>query len=274
MKGIAIFVMLTCAIFTIFLLSNRRYQSGNVMQKGIGKDISDFFLYSYPTDNYGVGTSCAGAWMPEGMILCDMKQTYGLNLVTTDQEAWKTVNGYAYVGVGGEVVLDDSLTAEYATNVLLPNIMNKLNICATANEINHVHLRITGAMIRYLNYGAFKHYVMSGANPALLTAWNNKSLLVATADIVLTSYTLEIYPQENYRASLRATFNAAINNMSTSQDSMGIGISVQKNGQLLLRSNKHVVLGVYISRQTKTGVWGKEDDFTGWEHAGYTQYLF
>src|SRR4051812_6539361 len=68
------------------------------MKHAIGSIIDKYTVYSYPTNNFGVGTSCRNKWVPQGVMVCDMVSNFGLDTVKENEMQWKNVNGYAYYG--------------------------------------------------------------------------------------------------------------------------------------------------------------------------------
>lgn len=228
------------------------------IQTALGNTSKGFWLYNYPTNNFGLGTCCIGKWAPAGIMVCDMLGDHSVML-----------NKYAYIGIGGPLVLNEIMDHGYNAGALLPKLMQslRLGIDISAREEKSVRLCIDSAVIRYLNYSEFRKYVFSGVNPVLLTAWKNKELLVATADIILTKYSMEIDPKDSYGASLNAKLEAAIQQapgLSTGKDSLAFRIVKDVNGKFSLRSDKPVVIGVYISKQKKCCT--KEDECAdSWE---------
>jgi hypothetical protein len=242
----------------------------NGMKKAIGKVIDGYTTYSYPTNNYGVGTSCNRRWAPKGIMISDMIEAYGLSKVGMDNEAWKTVNGIAYRGDGGQLQLTDSVNKSYGIGLLLPKILQALNIniAADVNKIRSIRLVIDSAMLRYLNYGAFKNFVDSRKYPQLTDAWNKKKLLLITSDFVLLNYSLEINPSDSFGIALGAKLDEAINvipNILTGNDSLGIRISKHGSGQFILTSVRPVVFAVYIKKQKNIETMGTEMSFDDWD---------
>jgi hypothetical protein len=270
-------IIIVLLIFPVIIINmlQRRTSSAVIMQDLIGSDSNGFWFYSYPTGNYGVATAYELKWGPGGMLLCDMLNTYHVHSITENSEAWKTLNEYAFYGEGGSLTLEDQLSNKYESGILLRKILQPLhiNVGVVEDMTKNVHLHIGSLLFRSLNYGKFKTYALSGKNKALSEAWRNKNVLIATADIVLMSYSLEINPQDAYGVTLKADLDKEIASPQhqVRRDSLGIKIERSGNGRFIISSDQPVVLAVYVCKQRKVIMSGDKGILNELEHVSHEE---
>ena len=134
--------LLGMLISTVSFCQSENPQAIKSLKKAIGQTIAKYTTYSTPTNNFGVGTSCKRKWVPKGSMICDMVECFGLDRNAQNTAAWKSVNGFAFYGEPGPLVLDDSLNRSYGIGLLLPKILNVLNLKMDMDigKIKSVHI--------------------------------------------------------------------------------------------------------------------------------------
>ncbi|MBL7743140.1 MAG: hypothetical protein JNN00_06645 [Chitinophagaceae bacterium] len=270
--GMLLILLLT---FPVLVFSQRPAAASasatEAVKDAIGSDIKKYTAYSYPTNNFGVGTSCKGQWLPRGIMICDMATCFGLTAVSQNSQAWKNVNGYAFFGQGGPLTLNDTLNQQYGVGVLLSKILGVLNINMgmERKQTKSVKLTIDSAVLRFLNFEKYKQFALSGTNSLLKDSYLAKELVVATSDFVLMDYSIEISPVDSFGINLITKLNEAIKdntNPQKMQDSIGVGIRRERNGTFSLKSSKPVVFAVFIRKQKQIGLQDEgKKDFSDWE---------
>lgn len=262
-------VFIAMLITSVSFCQNENPQAIRALKRAIGPTIAKYTTYSTPTNNFGIGTSCKRKWIPKGTMICDMVECFGLDRNEQNTATWKSVNGFAFYGEPGPLVLDDSLNRSYGLGILLPKILKVLNLNMDMNigKIKSVQITIDSAVLRYLNYNTYKNYVLSNQNPSLLSAWNNGSLLVVTSDYVLLDYSLEVNPVDTFGINLSAKLDSISNSNSqvlNGNDSLGIKIERRSSGHFSLKSSRPVVFAVYIQKKRKIEGQGIEENFDKW----------
>lgn len=272
MKKVVISVGLVLLMTNLFAQKENQ-QAISAMKNAIGSQIRHYTPYSYPTNNFGIGTSCYRKWVPRGTMMCDMVESFGLNTLSSENsQAWKNVNGYAYYGVGGPLTLNDTINSEYAVDLLLPKIFNTLRIALNIGKTktNSVKLTIDSAVVRYLKFDTFRNYVLSQKNRSLYNAWQKRKLLVVTSDYVLLDYSIEINPSDSFGLFLQAKLDSINNiapNLLAQNDSLGVKISKQSDGRFTLKSDKPIVFAVFITKQKQIAPQGETKDWSDWGDA-------
>lgn len=237
----------------------------------IGKTIKGFMVYSMPTTNYGVGTSCVNKWSPKGIMANDMARDLGLENETYNERAWKNVNGFAYYGkTGGSLDVTDKLNTEYGVGLLLPKIFAFLNIDGSYINSKNISVKLTidSALVRNLDFNKYKEYVQSGKNAVLKNAWDNKNIILATSDFVLMDYSLEFIPVDSVGFSVNAKIDSAYKVTQTflsPDDSLGFKFTKNRNGHYIFKSIRPVVFAIYRMKQSKLEGLSNETDFSEWD---------
>jgi hypothetical protein len=218
--------------------------------------ITDYTIYSYPTNNFGVGTSCRNKWVPKGVMVADMINSFGLDSIKDSDTRWRNVNGYAFYGTNPSALnITDSVTQNYGFQLLLPKILKVLsiNIGFTNQRSRSFKLTIDSGVVRYLKYDRFMKYVKSDSNDALTQAYKDKKLIVATADFVILSYSIEITPTDTLGANIGAKLDSLLkigkSFTLSAGDSLGLKYARQQHGNYKVSSNSPIVFAVKTMKQ-------------------------
>lgn len=264
-------ILIILAIVLIFcqLSSAQNPEAARIMKRTIGSSLNGYTLYTYPTTNFGIGTVCAKKWVPKGIMVCDMIDTYGLSSTDENSHDWKTVNGYAHFGMGGPISLVDSTVRNYGASFLLPAILNALNISLSGYKVSNksVNLTIDSAILRYLDFNKFIAFASSDKNAVLkdLVVVRKKAIL-ATSDFVLLNYRIELRTNDSSGISIAAKLDTALaeGKILSKGDSIGVKISRDGNGVYTLQSSRPVIFAVMVKKQKNIGVLGEEKSFDDW----------
>jgi hypothetical protein len=266
MKKSLTLLLLAILSWDISVAQQQSNDAVKILKNAFGKSIKGYTIYSYPTDNYGVGTVCVVRWIPRGSMVCDMNDTYGLTSNKGNYEIWKTVNGYASYGTGNPVALTDTAVSTYGASLLLPYILKTLNVDFNGQKFssNSVKVTIDSAIIRYLNFDKFKAYAESGIKPLLTQVYRERKAILVTSDVVLLKYKIELNTRDSIGLKIAAKLDSSLEVEKSRADSLGIKISKNENGTYVLASSRPVILGVMIKKQKKTGLLSTEDSFENW----------
>lgn len=267
------FCLVATSIFCQSSLSNR---SENALKKAIGYDLNGYKLYSYPTNNFGIGTSCVRRWDPNSLMVCDMIKCFGLENTAVNSYAWKSVNGFAFFGEGGTISMNDTINNILGIGMLLPKVFKVLSLDFNGgiNNSRSVKVTIDSALKRHLIYDSLVRYVRSLPDGSQMrSAFNNRRLALVTSDFVLLGYKVEINPKDSFGINLTARLDSLL----TSQDSiqvnkefLSLNVSRSANGSYTILSKRPVVLAVSVRRQRSLGVHSNESNFDQWEQLELT----
>lgn len=259
-----------CMLTNMLFSQNANKIAIQAIKKAIGSDLKGYTVYSSPTDNFGVGTSCHNKWTPQGVMLTDMIDAYELNRGDQTSNKWKSVNNYAYYGVGEGLTLDDSAQSFYGIGLLLPKLLKVFNISvsASASKSKSIKLVIDSAVKRHLNFNNFLTYVQSDKNHALTKSWQRRKLRLVTSDYVLLSYRLDVEPTDSIGVDLAAKLDSVVNNSSkifSGGDSLGVTVRKESAGKFSISSIRPVVFAVYIQKRKQMGYQSAEKSFADLE---------
>jgi hypothetical protein len=267
MKKLALLTLLTIVLQPLFA-QPKNSDVAKIMKQAFGSALKGYTVYSYPTNNFGVGTVCTIRWVPKGVMICDMIDTYGLSKINGSSALWETVNGYAHKGDGGPVTIQDSVVRSYGAGLLLPSILSALNINLSGYKVKNtsVSLTIDSAMVRHLNFDKFKELVNSGKLKTLQQVVGQKKAILVTSDFVLFKYKIEVRTTDSSGMEIAAKLDTALKNAKilSKGDSLGLKISKESNGVYTLQSSRPVIFAVLIKKQRNTGVLSADTNFDNW----------
>lgn len=255
MKSILIIVFAT-------IISTKSYAQATdlairAVRNAVGHDVDGFRFFSYPTNNFGVGTSCRNKWNVNGYMVCDMIHCLGLDDIAAGTKSWKNVNGYAYYGDGPGVTLTDSVKKTFGFGALLPKILNvlKLSLRMSNSQSSSVSIIIDSAVVRHLDFTKFMKFATDPNSPsALRKAWDARRLIVATSDFAILKYSVEVNPVDSFGFEFASKLDSILkinSNVTLNRDSLGINITKLGNSHYSISSNTPLVLGVYVQKQKR-----------------------
>lgn len=265
------FIALFISVNVVYSQPDFSEQAARIISRDIGKDLRNYKIYSYPTNNFGVGTSCYNRWIPRGAMLCDMIHCFGLENIPENSKLWRNVNNFTFPGTGGSIVSQDTLTSVYGVNLLLPKILQALNIKFNINssKTNFLHLTIDSAAFRYLDYSKFKNFVLAKPQTDdLQRAFLQRRLLIVTSDFVLLKYSLTINPKDAFGLALTAKIDSALKIKGVNfsgQDSLSFNIKKSSSGSYTVQSSKPVIFGVFVQKQRSMQPLSTGENFANWE---------
>ncbi|HVY75736.1 MAG TPA: hypothetical protein VG890_12940 [Puia sp.] len=273
MKKLPTILILTLTLASIRSNSQELSKDAEkALKAAFGVDINDYKIYSYPTNNFGVGTMCAKKWVPDGIMLADMVTYYGLNRNDASSESWKTINGYAFYGNDGpQIKMNDTLRNILGLQMLLPKILKVLSIdLGFEKEKNKsVTVTIDSAMKRFLQFGKWKAMIdkLPKTDP-VSKAYDAKKILIATSDFVLLNYSVDINREDSFGIKLGLKIDSLINigKFTFDKDSLGLVISHNQTGGYSIRSNKPLVIGVIVKKRRDVEVESLQEGFQYWDN--------
>lgn len=261
---LSVILLISSAAFS----QNENAAVARALKNAVGRSLDNYTIYSYPTDNFGVGTVCVNRWVPRGTMVCDMVDTYGLTNISPNSKAWKNVNGFAFKGDGPSLTLVDSTVRAYGAAVIFPSIAKMLNIDLGAYKSNNksINLRIDSAMFRYLVFDKFKELVNSNTRKTLTAVVDRKAGWIATSDFVFLDYTIEISGKDSSGLSIAAKLDTAINlgKLLSKGDSLGFYITKKGKDNFMIHSTKPVIFAVKVQKQKNIGLLSEEKSYTDW----------
>jgi hypothetical protein len=241
------------------------------LRENIGVDLKGYEFYSYPTNNFGVGTSCINKWIPKGNMVTDMIESYGLSNIPSSNYSWKTVNGFAFMGEDGvSIKVNEDLQSVFTLEMLLPKILNILNLNTSLknNNVKSLSLTIDSGYKRFLNYTKFIKFIEASPGSEIQKAYARKKLLVATSDFIVAGFSLTISKSDSLGGTLITKLDSLIKsgkNVIMDKASLEMAISRNTDGSFTIVSRKPIIMAVFVKKQTPLSTYS--EGFETWETA-------
>jgi hypothetical protein len=235
------------------------------VKDAIGKDISKFKTFSYPTDNYGVITSYEKR-VNQKKLLCDTWHCIGLQKAPKDAESWLTVNGYVIASGGGPITLDEETKKTYALSIALPKIADILNVSSSFNNTStqHVSLILGRAYKRdLLKDSLIKYFKRPDVESSAKEAFTRGTLRFITSDLVIENMTVEVTLDANTTATLEAKLGDS-NSKVFDDASLSFKLERVEKGTYKFSIDKPVIYAYLSKRQPTAGKLGASKFFDDW----------
>src|SRR5450432_525943 len=251
-----LFIMLVLMATTFQLRAqNMNKKTERALKKAIGYDLDDYKIYSYPTNNFGLGTSCDNKWKMSTNFLCDTWRCLQLPMVTDSSKDWINLFGYASMGEGGPIKDSQEVTKDYVLGFAMPKIFQiisiGLNIGINNNNISSV--TINKGIKRFLDRSKFDSMMQKRTQDDYKNNYDQHKLVVVTSDFIFDGFSVTI----NLNDSLSGSLDAKIGNDSLSQilsgDSLQIKVKRVKKGQYQLSSPRPIIFAVAVKKQPHSG---------------------
>jgi len=224
------------------------------------KDFTRGHWFSFPTDNFGVGTT----YLSQGKTV-NLDDTHNelcatwscLNKdgsIPKDEITRLTVMGYADSGSGADIRLDETNKMNLAATAWLPAIAKLINLNANAGYTNEIatSFEFGRAHRRKLNLNRWIYYWRTNNSPDMAvtrTAYFQDKAGTATEDLVVDSVTATIRPKGNATASLKAALtNAAIKGVVGEGATLAGAVTQNKDGSFTFKTVSPVVVWAHYGK--------------------------
>jgi hypothetical protein len=242
----------------------------------LGEDFSRYQAFSYPTNNFGLGTIYivpgTDAKMDDQDFECDTWECIGkADSIPPDPTVEREMAGYAAVGKGGGAIsLDEKTKTDIALNVILPEVYEVLKVGGgyEKSKVVDVALEIGQAFPRKLRRARMSAY-LSGLphSSALWRAFDQGDLVVVVADVIVDRFKVTIDVDQSSKASLDAAIAAPVPQLKLGKDAK-VNVALQKDvaGKYVFDVSRPVIIARLAKHQPAGGVLGAQDDndFSDW----------
>jgi hypothetical protein len=264
-------LLFSFGIFLSMTISSTKAQSLNsrmatAIKKAIGSDIKSFKTYSYPTDNYGLIT-CYSKRINDKRFLCDTWNCIGFQSSPNDAKNWLDINGYAALGGGGPIELNEETKRSYALNIALPKIINVLNlgIGFNAQSTQNVQLTIGKAYKRNLRKDSLiKYFSDPDVTSSAKNEFNAGTLRLIVSDLVIENMAVEVTLDKTTTDSLEAKFGNNETSKVFSDASLSFKVEKVTKGTYKFSIDKPVIYAYLSKRQPSAGALGASVFFDDW----------
>lgn len=244
------------------------------LKAALGDAVDDYRPFSYPTDNYGVGTAYTSdgsrVTLDDRDFLCDTWNCFGVSPLPTAPAKLLSLNDFAAVGAGGAVTLTDAEKREFSLKVLLPELYALFNIGAEISQtrVTTTTLQFGTAYFRKLRRMNFATFIggLGDAN-MLKQAYNQGRLSIVVADVVVSDLRLTIKVDQQSQASLDAAFTPGTALKEVGNLKLGAKLSKGVQGTYTFEVTRPLVVMRLAKRQPSAGVLGSavDDEWSDWD---------
>lgn len=211
-------VLVATIVCVVCMGCNYGDEMRKAFRSAFGSDYNEYQFVSYPTDNFGVGTTYIGSSDPQN-FQCATWSCFGYTadqvkaLALANPEKVQNIDGHADVGHGGALTLTSETTKSVGIGAVVPSIYNMLDVKADADWSKHVKVTLSmpGGHIRFINADSFTKYMNSlpDSNPRK-AALRRGDLIVIWSDLVADSLTVSIDVDTTADADLDAKLSSAL----------------------------------------------------------------
>jgi hypothetical protein len=258
-------------LFSALLLTRCLPDYATMMQKAVkkavGGDFSAYRFFSYPTNNFGVGTAYDVRGVNEqpsdDNYICtpttpsclDISQP--INSPQTAQKADLTLGGIAAVGEGGTITLSHDEETNVTANLLLPKIYNLLQLGA-GTDVKHgvtTNLVIDEATVRKLDRNETESRIKALPDTnKVKQAFGNGSLAIVIGDVMISAMRVSICVDTAVNPSLNASLSSAVGKVLGDPAKLQVGVTKDDKGCYSLEVAKPVIVAALAAKQHRKGV--------------------
>ncbi|MFX1707162.1 hypothetical protein PV783_24555 [Chitinophaga sp. CC14] len=239
----------------------------DAVKKTIGDDIKKFKTFSYPTDNYGLLTTYERK-VNLGNMLCDMM--YCIDTSSGKNKDWLNLNGYAAVGKGGPVEMEQELKNSWGAEVVLPKIYKILGISTdvSVDKKIDVNVSIDGAYIRTMRKQLMSSHINSlSKDDPIFKAYNNGRLVLIVADCIIEGVTVKVAKTSALNAKLNAKVGAGDTEVVSkvfSDAKVSVRVDRSVEGDYTIKFDQPLIFATLSKKQPRAGELGSEDNYDDW----------
>lgn len=273
MRKLAQRIVGSVALLSIVALAGGcfNYSQGykDAVVKAFGSDYKNFHVFSFPVDNFGVGTIYVN--MPnfqEKNVTnplyrrCIGAECYGVQDVPLLAPPWDpsdeaskrywSLNNHANLGKSGSISIAEKSQQEAAIKVIIPEIYKIVGGKLSFEEkwVKTSTFKFGSALVRDLKRQGAESYIKNHPDAAILKAYTDGKLIVTVADVVLTSVSMNTCLDLSVASELQAKLLDSVNNSNGTAVLKGASIEIKvsggKNGCYELVANHPVIAAVLV----------------------------
>lgn len=274
MKTLATSIMGSLALLGVLSLSSGcfNYSKGyqDALVTALGADYKSFHVFSFPVDNFGVGSiyimpdfkeknvtkveyrRCVGAGCYGVQDLPELAPTW--NPTDAASRNYWSLGAFANIGVSGSISIAEKSQQEASIKVVLPEIYKIVSGSLTFDEkwVKTSTFKFGSALVRDLKRDRAEQFIQNHPDESIRTAYNQGKLNVTVADVVLTSVMMNTCLDLSVVNELQAKLLNEVTNGSGTAVLKGASMEVKvtggKNGCYEMVANHPVIAAVLIKR--------------------------
>ena len=223
------------------------------------KDLKNYEWISYPTNNFGVMTmfivDAKGQKIKPENQECATFTCLGLKPSDLNAEQLKDVDGYADIGEGGSITLNDDEKKALSLSAVLPKILSVLNLSGNVDRSTGITttMSLGPATKRFLvKQKALDYIDKLPENSRVKSALTQGRLGIVIADVELNSMDVTLKIDKKLNAGLDAELSGKVNKVFGEGDKLSVQINNTGDGTYVLKVTQPVI----VARLTATKPFG------------------
>lgn len=236
----------------------------------VGDDYDDYRWFSYPTDNFGVGTAYASKERFEKQIsICDSATCF--NVVPASFEEWLTLKTFAgFGGNGPTITLSEEDKKKLSAELDGPKVAQLINLGGNVNYSQGVttEVRMGRAFPRRLKLQPTLEYIakLDGSN-LVKKAFDNGTLILVVNDLVMEGLSVNLCVDKSLNAGLTAKLDENLGKVVGANAAVGLKVESSTKGCYVLSAQQPVVVAALAVEQPAAGELSVDpkDEWKGWK---------
>lgn len=224
--------------------------------------------FGYPVDNFGIATFYdppAGQDWKDSDRICASWSCLELQdkLANMNVDDRLNVGGYADIGTGPSITLDETAKSQLGISVILPGLANLLNINAGVDWSKGITttLSIGKAIKRSINRDKVRDFIEHhSTNQTLKNDYTNGRLAYVAADIVAQDIDVTIKVDKKLNASADAKLTQLAGSVFPKDSEIKVNGGPNTEGTYHITIKSPVVLAVQTRTQPSGGTLGASDN--------------
>ena len=242
------------------------------VERALGHDYDAYQPFTYPTDNFGLGTAYSSTGslptLSPADFVCDMWYCIGIQ-PPSDEDGILRFGGFAAVGKNGaQVSLSESEEHDLAFNALLPKIFQVLKITGgfSSKDVVETHVTIGSADPRLLRPDPYVAHIdsLNAATSMLKSAFDHGTLSLVVADVVIDHLTVTIKSTSGSQTKLDAALDSTKHPVQIQGGELSFSASSDNAGTYTFETTQPVIVRRYVRRQEAAGTLARDTTWSEW----------
>jgi hypothetical protein len=239
----------------------------------LGPDYKDYYFFSYPTDNFGVGTIHI-LNLPEEPVntsnqYCATYSCLGLEDKRVLGATTLDLDGFASSGRnGGTITLTETQSKNLGLSFVLPQLFAALGLNGNFDKksVTQTKISLGQAYPRTLDRRKFREFITrtdGGVDGYLKDAFDAGRLAVVVSDVVIENMKVEIAVNSELKSGLDAKLSQIPGGNFTDAE-IGFKLSSTSEGTFMFEVRNPVILAKFTKKQPSAGELGLLDTWGDW----------
>ncbi|MCF2834544.1 hypothetical protein L1273_24330, partial [Pseudoalteromonas sp. DL2-H6] len=243
------------------------------VRNALGEDYNNYYFFSYPTDNFGIGTihvlNKPNEPINTSNQYCATYSCLGLEKNRVLGKSTIDLDGFASTGLkGGVITFSENESKSLGLSFVLPQLFAALGLNGNFEKESVTRAKITlgQAYPRTLERRKFREFITRadiGADTFLREAFMEGRLAVVVSDVVIENMTVEIMVDSKLQSGLDAKL-IEIPGGAFSDSQVGFKLSSSSQGTFVFEVKNPVILAKFTKKQPRGGELADENSWDDW----------